>query len=262
MMLAAEDHRDHAPPHVHPQRQVRSAPPSDIRRPITPPWRTARESAAGPPARNTMPATTARHEERASATWKTWFLRRPPGLDAASADGRRSRRRSAAKECRCRWPRWVNQLADPHQQHAARRQANTRSGRCAGRRSGVTTDSPRFGLERVETGRRSRSTGGERGGRPSGSGLYWVIRAWPHPRLPFESFSREGTATCSSCRMIDAVMLGHDAGARRSRSAPGPPPEKRFQQPEDVRSAETASGCLLTARQVHARPRGCASRGG
>ena len=59
--------------------------------------------------------------------------------------------------------------------------------------------------------------------------MYWVMRAWPtSPSLA--SFSSEGTATCNSCRMIEAVMYGMMPSAKIA-MRDSPPPENRFSKP-------------------------------
>ena len=99
-------------------------------------------------------------------------------------------------------PALGDQLADPHQQDAAGRQTDhdqedvrrveVRDDRFAG-----------FRLQRVE-----QEDVADRLGEGQADGQ--VARVLRDPRLPtspsLESFSSEGTATCSSCRMIEEVM--------------------------------------------------------
>ena len=60
--------------------------------------------------------------------------------------------------------------------------------------------------------------------------MYWVIRACP-TSPSFCSFSSEGTTTCSSCRMIDAVMYGMIPSAKIA-SWLSAPPENRLRKPK------------------------------
>ena len=56
-----------------------------------------------------------------------------------------------------------------------------------------------------------------------------MIFCWPtSPSL--RSFSSDGTTTCSSCRMIEAVMYGMIPSAKIA-MRPRPPPENRLSRP-------------------------------
>ena len=75
--------------------------------------------------------------------------------------------------------------------------------------------------------------------------MYCVIRACPtSPSL--ESFSSDGTTTCSNCRMIDAVMYGMIPSAKiaiRPSAAAG----EQVEQAEDAVAAELLLDRGLTA---------------